>query len=166
MRVSTDAPCVSREHTRPMASTRSSRLAAWDSPDTPARAHATAAKGRVLPSCPARSAEAWGRSAPRSEGAEVGDRVSDSPPNRRWPGPPADVAWRLPCRGEVILDKEHANETPPSLPSPCVPHDHGLLSPPPFSHEAPTPDLLSSPSRGKGHPSVFFPITLRPLRCR
>jgi hypothetical protein len=73
--------CLTR-HTRPTASTRSSLLAAWDGTDTPARAHATAATGRFLPSCPARSAEAWGRSAPRSEGAEVGDRVSDSPPQQ------------------------------------------------------------------------------------
>jgi hypothetical protein len=56
-------------------------------------------------------------------GAEVGDRVSDSPPNRRWPGPPADVAWRLLCSVEVILDKEPTNETPPSPPSPRLPHD-------------------------------------------
>jgi len=115
-----------------MASPRASRLAAWGSPDTPARAHATAAKGRVLPSCPVRSAEAWGRSAPCSGGAEVGDRVSDSPPDRRLPGPPADVVWRLPYRVEVILDKEHANATPPSRPSPRWPHDHGPLSPPSF----------------------------------
>jgi hypothetical protein len=54
------------------------------------------------------------------------------------------------------MDTERANETLPSLPSPRVPHDHGPLSPPQFSHEASTPDPLSSPPRGEGHLPPFM----------
>jgi len=108
----------------PICITDTSLLAAWGSTDTPARAHATAAKGRFLPSCPAQSAETWGRLASRLgvRRLATASRVPP-PPTRRWPAPPADVAWGLPSSVEVILDKEHTNATPPSPPSLRVPHD-------------------------------------------